>query len=291
MISSKESGHGALLNHARGGIPYVTNANGTEGREAHERMKPSSMQISNPYSILGITLIAVGGAFAFVGWYVLDYGPVIALGLSGIIIGSVAVMLGRSLPPLSSEASLSLLEASLDNIAALVEELALRGRAVYLPSSLSRGRLRALIPYKKEDGIELALQRPLDQRLIVRFGREADAFGILVATPGSFVLERRTVPSDASFDDLESILVTTLVSRLALVSSVRVLGDEGAITVEVGRSTLSWNGHVTNEILGSPVASIVATVVAEVLGRPLRIESEHNERGRHTVEFRTIGAE
>jgi hypothetical protein len=52
-------------------------------------------------------------------------------GISGVILGVVSLALGRSLPRISPEASLMLLEAGSDNIAILVEELGLRARAIY----------------------------------------------------------------------------------------------------------------------------------------------------------------
>jgi hypothetical protein len=247
-------------------------------------------RVANPYSALGITLIVTGVLFALIAWAILGYNPLIALGLGGVILGIVAIMLGGSLPPVSPEASLSFLEAGSDNIAALVEELVLRGRAVYLPSSLSPGRLRTLIPFK-EDVAELALHRPLGQRLIVHFGQDRSAFGILIATPGSSVLEHQEVLAGAGLDELDGILSTILVGHLALASAVHVLGDGQSIVVDVGRPALSSNEHATTQILGSPLASIIATVAAEVLGQPVRIESERHERHRHVVEIRTLGSE
>lgn len=53
--------------------------------------------------------------------------------------------LARSLSDLSGDASFLMLGAGLDNVCAVIEELGLRGRAVYLPTSLTPGQALSLI--------------------------------------------------------------------------------------------------------------------------------------------------
>jgi hypothetical protein len=167
------------------------------------------------YILLGLGLILGGGLFAAAAWLILGYMPLAALGISGVILGVVSLALGRSLPRISPEASLMLLEAGSDNIAALVEELGLRAGAIYLPTSLTQGRPRALIPLHR-DPVQPVLQKPVEQRLIVQFGPGQDDYGILVATPGSPALGLIEAPEEDSPGDLEAALSGLLVGRLDL---------------------------------------------------------------------------
>lgn len=64
--------------------------------------------------------------------------PLTALGLATAILGGVSLALGRSMPRLPPEAVPYLLEAGVENMATLLEELGLTCRALYLPSSLYR---------------------------------------------------------------------------------------------------------------------------------------------------------
>ncbi|MCH7940241.1 MAG: hypothetical protein IID13_10940, partial [Candidatus Marinimicrobia bacterium] len=124
-----------------------------------------------------------GVLFAVAAWLILAYKPLAALGMSAVILGAVSLALGRSLPRISPDASLILLEAGLENVAALIEELGLRGKAMYLPTSLTHGRPRALIPFQNNE-VAPVIQRKVEHRLIVRFGAGVDDYGILRATPG-----------------------------------------------------------------------------------------------------------
>lgn len=237
--------------------------------------------VRGPYTLLGLGMIVGGGLFALVVWYFTGYMPLVALGLSGVILGGVSLALGQSLPRISPDASLILLEAGIDNISALVEELGLRARAMYLPTSVTGGRARALIPMHGNHGPPV-VQRQLEQRLIVHFGPGSDDYGVLVATPGSTALNLTDIPEDGSSGELESALSALLVGALDLVEAVQVSSTTEGFDVEVRRPAIPPRAHPVYSVLGSPVASIVATVVAESVNRPVSVISER-PRGRWHV--------
>jgi len=77
--------------------------------------------------------------------------------------------LGRAQLEISLEAASILLESSLGNVSALVEELGLNIKAIYVSSSITGGEPKALIslhlnpnPPKPKD--------PLPKRLVVKYG-------------------------------------------------------------------------------------------------------------------------
>jgi hypothetical protein len=227
----------------------------------------------NRYILLGLGLILGSGLFTAAAWLILGYMPLAALGISGVILGVVSLALGRSLPRISPEASLMLLEAGSDNIAILVEELGLHARAIYLPTSLTQGRPRALIPLHSGP-VRPAIQKHVEQRLIVQFGPGHDDYGVLVATPGSPALGLIKVPEGGSPGDLEDSLSALLTGALDLVDAVRVRRDSEKIVIEVAHPALPLRSHPAYTVLGSPIASIVATVAAESLERPVSVDYE-----------------
>jgi len=236
------------------------------------------------YIFLGLGLMVGGGLFALVAYFIVDYMPLAALGVAVVVLGAVAVGLGRTLPRVSLEVGQVLLEGGLDNIAAFIEELGLRSPALYMPTSLTDGVARALIPmYGSADGI--AIQRRPERRLIVRFGPGEEDLGLLVATPGSATLALLDGTGPSSSEELERVLSSLLVGALDLADGVSVLGDGDVLRIELSRPTLSTGSHPAYTVLGSPQASIVATVAAEVLGRPVSVASEDTERGRHFIEL------
>ena len=234
--------------------------------------------------MLGLVLALGGILSATVAWFILAYMPLVALGISAVILGAVSLALGKSLPRISPDASLILLEAGLENIAALTEELGLRGKAMYLPSFLTNDRPRAVIPFHNND-VKPVIQWKVEKRLIVRFGPGPDDYGILVATPGSQALGLLEVQNRGSTGDFESELSGLLVGTLDLANSVRVSRNGDSMTVDVGRPLLTHRGHSAYSILGSPIASIVAAVAAESLGRPVSVMGETGKGHHHLIEL------
>ncbi|MCH8185658.1 MAG: hypothetical protein IH862_06105 [Chloroflexi bacterium] len=127
------------------------------------------MEARQRYRLLGIALIAGGAAVGTRAWFVLDYKPVVALGISALILGAVSIALARSLSRLSGHASLLMLRAGPDHVSALVEELSLREKALYLPTSLTQGR--ACVPIcLHTNSSRPVLSKELDRRRIVSYG-------------------------------------------------------------------------------------------------------------------------
>ena len=111
------------------------------------------------YSLLGFGLIFGGGSLALSVWFIFGYMPLVAFGVSGVMLGGVSLALGRSLPSISPEASTMLMEAGRQNLAALVEQFGLRATALYLPASITNGQSRALIPFSGAS-IHLEFEKP-----------------------------------------------------------------------------------------------------------------------------------
>src|SRR3990167_7267275 len=99
---------------------------------------------------------------------------------------------------------------------------------------------------------------------------ESEEWGILVATPGSYALELQQVSPGSSPTDLSALLVDTL----DIAESIHVRCSDASVMVEVDRHAFLLRNHVSNEILGSPVAAIVATLVVAAVNRPVLVGSE-----------------
>jgi hypothetical protein len=75
------------------------------------------------------------------------------------------------------------------------------------------------------------------------------------------------------------------VGTLELAHRVQVESAGEALAVKVARPVLSRRQHPADDVLGSPLASIVATVVAELLGRPVSISSESSQGRWHWIQL------
>jgi hypothetical protein len=248
----------------------------------------SSVRTLNRYTLLGVGLVLSGVSIALVGWLLTDYTPLTAIGTAVALLGIIATVLGRSLPSIPPETALILLEASFDNVAALVEELGLRSRALYLPRSMTNGTLRALIPLHHADAPP-DIGRQVPQRMITHFGPQQQESGLLVATPGSAVVDLHQAVLQEAGGDLERLLSTFLVGTLDVADGVHLQQEGQVLTVEVIRPIFPDVKHPAYQVLGSPIASIVAGAAAETLGQPVTILSERWDGKLLRIELRTVG--
>ncbi len=179
-----------------------------------------------------------------------------------------------------------MLQSGVENVSAIVEELGLKTKAVYLPSSISGDKPKALIPI--ESNLELGT-KILPNRLIVRYGSTPKAVGLLVITPGSAIGGTVEAKLDCSAGDLESAISLVLSGAVNLADGARVRVDGEKVLVEVVNPRLESSKMWVCESLGSPIASIVASVVAEVLDKPVSINSELSRRGKSFVDLKVVG--
>lgn len=239
------------------------------------------MKTSTPYLRLGLILTLSGAILAPIFYFVAVSVPLAALALSAIILGLVSAILGNARPDITPEASQMMLQTGVENIAALLEELGLTARAVYLPSPESGGRPKALIPLK-EDGILPGIGQAIPDRLIARYGPNLDNMCLAVTTPGSVSLDGVAVTRGGGPDQIESALNQILVGVMDLADSVSLHMVESRLLVDVAKPKLKYDNIWYYRCLGSPLASVVATVASQALAQAVRIKSE-TETGRNST--------
>ena len=242
----------------------------------------------NPYTWAGLGLLVAGGLLSLASFLVFAVNWLTALGLAMLILAFILFALSRSIPRLPPEFSRILLEPGIDNLASMVEELGIKGRAIYLPSSLAGGRPRALIPLKSET-VSLVGAKALPQRFIVNYGAGAEDVGLLVTTPGTMAVEMLDAIPGPAAAELEAALVSLLVGTLGIADGVRVSGGAEKISVDIVRPRLESRETWAHRSLGGPLAAVVATVTAEAWEKPVRIAREEKKDGRYRVEIEALG--
>ena len=242
----------------------------------------------NPYNLLGLALALTGGALAAVSHLILDSIPLTALGISMVILGAISLTLGRTRPQISPDVSAILLETGLENTAAIVEELGLRSKAIYVPSSLTDGRPRALVPLHSNPR-PARVTEVLPPRLIARHGPDPEDIGILVTTPGTAITGMLGSRPGPGAEELESAITSVLVGMLDVADGAKVNMVEGRVFVEVMGPRLEYRNIWFYQCLGSPLASIAASLACEALDKPVVVEREEHQRGKRTIELRVAG--
>jgi len=232
--------------------------------------------LSTRYARVGLALLGTGSGFALLAWGLIGYPPLVALGMGLAMVGGVALALGVFSPRLSPEAGQVFLEAGYTNLASLLEEVGAFAPALYLPGSWTGQGPRALVPLRRNPP-PLRLRPPLRPRFVVAFGEAPEDLGLLVDTPGSALL--RAYPLTEG-EGLEEACRRYLVGVLDLAGGVALRREGRDLTVEVDQPALLPQPHPAERVLGSPIASIVATLSAEVLGQPVQVVGEEGEQRR-----------
>jgi hypothetical protein len=243
---------------------------------------------NNPYRLLGIGLTIAGAIFAPVAYFIINSIPLTAIALSSIMVGFTSIALASSRPQISPEASQLILETGMENIAALLEELGLNHKAIYLPSSMRDGNAQALIPLSGEIDVR-RIKGKIPRRLIVRYGDNPGDMAIAVTAPGGTGLDKMEIKSGPTSSEIEQAVTYVLTGLLDLANSVEVRMSEKQLDIEVTGPKLHFENVWYYRCMGSPIASIVASIASEGIGKPLRIQEESYQKGKNLIRLEVLG--
>jgi hypothetical protein len=243
---------------------------------------------NNPYRILGLGLIIAGVIFAAVAYLIIKSTPLTATGLSSIMIGFTSIALASSRPQISPEVSQMIFETGMENIAALLGELELNNKAIYLPSTMRTGDAQALIPLNGDIDVT-KLEGKIPGRLIVRYGHNPADVAIAVIAPGGTILNELEIKPGPTSSEIEQALTYVLIGLLDIANSVSVHLRENQLHIEVTGPKLYYENIWYYRCLGSPIASIVASIASDGLGKPIRIKEESYKKGVNTIQLEVLG--
>ena len=238
--------------------------------------------MKNPYKVLGIILSIAGAVLAPVFYFFFLSAPLTAVALSAVIIGLASFFLANTRPNISPEACKILLKTGMENTAALLEEIGIRNKAIYLPARMRDGYPQAIVPINDHYTLD-NIKDKLPGRLIVRYGPGADDMAIAVTTPGSINLEMlEHIPGPNAYD-IESAISYILTGVLDIANSVKVDITGSRVNVEIKNAKMGYEEIWYYYCLGSPLASIAAAISSEALQKPVRIFEEKEQAGKYRI--------
>lgn len=244
-------------------------------------------KLNSPYRIFGMGLTIAGAIFAPVAYFLINSIPLTSIALSSVMVGFTAIVLATSRPPISPEAARLFLETGMENVAALLEELGLDNKAVYLPSAMRIGNAQALIPLSGD--IEISrIKDKIPRRLIVRWGDNPGDMAIAVTAPGGTGLNKMDIKSGPTSSEIEQAASYVLTGLLDLADSIDVHFNHEQIYVEVTGPKLHYENIWYYRCLGSPIASIVASICSDGLGKPVRIIAEDYQKGKSVIRLEVL---
>jgi len=240
-----------------------------------------------PYRIFGIGLMLAGAIFAPVAYFLINSIPLTSIALSLVMVGFTGIILATSRPQISPEAAQLLLETGMENIAALLEELGLSNKAVYLPSSMRIGNAQALIPLSGDIDIG-RIKDKIPRRLIVRWGDNPGDMAIAVTAPGGTGLNKLEIKPGPTSSEIEQAVAYVLTGLLDLADSIEVRFNDKQVNIEVTGPELHYENVWYYRCLGSPIASIVASIASDGIGKPVRIAEENYRKGKSIIRLEVL---
>lgn len=242
----------------------------------------------NVYTWTGLSLLVAGIIIVLASLLVLSSLVwLTALGIAALILAFILLALARTIPRITPEVSMLLLEAGIDNIATVIEELGIKSKPVYLPSSLTGGRPQALIPLHSNPSPP-RITSTLPRRFIVRYGSGPDDVGLLVTTAGTVAVSMLESPPVPASMQLESTLTSLFVGKLGAADKIRVFAIEPGLRVEVRNPRIQSAGDWSHQCLDSSLASVIASVAAEAWDKPFVVTSEEQHGRTYTVEIEPV---
>ena len=241
----------------------------------------------NPYTWAGLCLLVVGIFLSLTSYLVFAITWLTALGAAMLVLAFILLALARTIPDIPPEVSSLLFETGIDNMATFMEELGIKSKATYLPSSMTGGRPQALIPLHAHPSPP-AIAGPLPQRLIVRYGARPDDVGLLVTTFGATAINIMDSRTSHSISEIESALTSLFVGMLGVADRITVTHRENHISVDIYNPVIKNKATWSNRCLGGPLASVVASVAAEAWDKPVTISQEKHQKARCSIELEVL---
>jgi hypothetical protein len=242
---------------------------------------------NNPYRLVGIILALAGALTAPVFYFIVGSVPLTAAALCAVILGCTCLALANARPYVSPQACRMLLRTGMENTSALLEELGITGKAVYLPAHLRNGHAQALVPLTDKETLP-EMREKLAGRLIVRYGPDSTDMALAVTTAGTVNLEILPNKPGASADEIESALNYILTGVLDIADGVKVSLSDAQVEVRIDGGRMGQEDIWYYRCLGSPIASIAAAVASEALDRPVRIKQESSQKKQHIIDLEVL---
>ena len=234
----------------------------------------------------GIFILILGALFGFFG-YLIGIVPILALGLGALILGVMILFLPESLSAKAGRlATVASLPALLD-MEALIVDLDVSSRGVYIPATGFGVSPKVLVPLR-DSAIEALSSLPRarltrSRRVFVTLGTGLYERGVLLYAPGGEIVHALESCLEL---DLGTIKLDELAARmgygfenLGLTNrSVSIRQEESTVRFQMNlMSMVDLEERLRSEAprlveqIGSPLTSAVASSVAKVTGKFVRI--------------------
>ena len=226
---------------------------------------------------IGIILVTFGIVFTLFSHIVLQIVPLTAIGIAAILLGTTIAI--TSPQPIPKETIQLLINNTIQNIEALLEEFTTIEKAIYIPK---KEKIYAYIPLNPNPETKLAQVKNAPQRLIIKTGEH---YGLQLIPLGAELLKTLEPLEERN---LEDTLKTMLVDLADIADDVKTAQKDNTIIVEITGTKIEVEAPRYLKTLGTIPSSIAATTVAATLKKPVKIVEETIEKRKITAKIQIL---
>jgi hypothetical protein len=232
----------------------------------------------SPYTLVGLILTLIGFVLTGESYFNSYNSQFIAIGIATLVLGFTTMLLPNDpTPPKNLH---TMLNESLYNVEAILEQFEVKEKAIYLPRR--ERKTYAYIPLGEPvDANLISKLKDAPPRLITDIDRK---LGLMILIPiGGDLLE--SIKDDA---DIEKTLRYILIKSLGLVQSVKEIKQSEDIIIQMKGSTLNIDFPHYISVLGTLQTSIVGSVLANIYHAPISLMEENTTEKTIIAIFRVI---
>jgi hypothetical protein len=233
--------------------------------------------VSSERTLFSALVLAGVGAALTLYSYLVGVVPLLALGISCIILGFTAVSLPRHLG--GGPGLRAMLQGATLSVEALLEQCTVR-RATYLPPG-DNGTIQAYVPLSSESETPSLNEMRRAPKNLVGNNQK----GVLVYPVGS---ELSRIPEFQDGLSLEERLRYVLVESANICSQVMAEETGSLIIVGMSRADVNVQGQRYRDSLGSLPSSLAACVITTLQNRPVTLFEEKEADDRLIAVFRVL---
>jgi len=170
----------------------------------------------------------------------------------------------------------------MENIAALLEELGLSNKAVYLPSSMRIGNAQALIPLSGDIGYRRIKEQNTPE-IDCPVGDNPGDMAIAITAPGGTGLNKLEIKPGPTSSEIEQAAAYVLTGLLDLADSIEVHFNDKQVNIEV--IGLNYIMKTSGIIAASAVRLRLLSPLLPVMVLETGLESRKKTTGKGKVLF------
>jgi len=228
-------------------------------------------------SFSAVLLTSFGTVLALYSYFIVHVIPLVALGISCIILGFTALSLPRRIG--GGPGLRAMLQGATLGVEALLEKCNV-GRATYLPPE-NGGVIFAYVPLSSQpESVSLNKMRQAPKILVSN-----DQRGMLVYPVGS---ELNRIPEFGDGLSLEERLRYVLIESADVCSRVMVEQTGNLIVVGMSGAVMDIQGQKYQSSLGSLPSSLAACVITTLHDKPVTLMEERKTGDRLIARFRLL---